>query len=171
VKRSVIFGAMLAVCGLASVHAQTYTFTDLGHASGVTSAAANINNLGQVVGLVKDANGWNHAVTWVEGQAVHLGLASGDWGDGGGGFTNPWGMYGEAIGINDAGQIAWTNTDLNKVRYATVWPMASPLISALWAVRRAMRGASTRLAWLSVGHKMPTAIGGRSRGTVSRPAS
>jgi probable HAF family extracellular repeat protein len=121
VKRSVIFGAMLAVCGLASVHAQTYTFTDLGHASGVTSAAANINNLGQVVGLVKDANGWNHAVTWVEGQAVHLGLASGDWGDGGGGFTNPWGMYGEAIGINDAGQIAWTNTDLNKVRYATVW--------------------------------------------------
>lgn len=119
-KRSVIFGAMLAVCGLTSVHAQTYTFTDLGHASGVTSAAANINNLGQVVGLVQDANGLNHAVTWLDGQAVHLGLASSDWG-GYDGFTNPWGMYGEAITINDAGQIAWTRTDINNARQATVW--------------------------------------------------
>lgn len=119
-KRSVIFGAMLAVCGLASVHAQTYTFTDLGHASGVTSAAANINNLGQVVGLVKDANGWSHAVTWVDGQAVHLGLAPADWG-GYRDFANPWGMYGSAIGINDAGQIAWTRTDVNNASHATVW--------------------------------------------------
>ncbi|MBI2733884.1 MAG: hypothetical protein HYX44_11460 [Aquabacterium sp.] len=124
---------------MASVHAQTYTFTDLGHAGGVTSAAANINNLGQVVGLVKDANGWNHAVTWVDGQSANLGLASSDWGDGGGGFTNPWGMYGEAIGINDAGQSAWTNTDLNKVRYATVW--ANGVTSALGALGGAQSDA------------------------------
>jgi len=120
VKRSAIFGAMLAVFGMASVHAQTYTFTDLGHASGVASAAANINNFGQVVGLVQDANGWNYAVTWQDGQATQLGLASTDWGASDR-FSNPWGMSGSAIGINDAGQIAWTNTDLNKAVYATVW--------------------------------------------------
>lgn len=119
-KRSAIFGAMLAVFGMASAHAQTYSFTDLGHANGVTSAAANINNLGQVVGLVQDANGWNHAVTWVDGQAIHLGLASSEWGDYVG-YSNPWGMSGSAISINDAGQIAWANTDLNKASHATVW--------------------------------------------------
>lgn len=119
-KRSVIFGAMLAVCGLASVHAQTYTFTDLGHAGGVTSAAANINNLGQVVGLVKDADGRSYASNWVDGQAVQLGLAPAYWG-GYRDFSNPWGISGSEIGINDAGQIAWTRTDVNNGSHATVW--------------------------------------------------
>ncbi|KGM41434.1 hypothetical protein JY96_18910 [Aquabacterium sp. NJ1] len=107
---------MLAVCGLTSVHAQTYTFTDLGHASGVASAAANINNLGQVVGLFSGSNGLNHAVTWVDGQAMELGAASSSWGFDR--FANPWGMSGSAIGINDAGQIAWTNANTG---HATVW--------------------------------------------------
>lgn len=115
-KRSVIFGAMLAVWGMASVHAQTYTFTDLGRSSGVASAAANINNLGQVVGLVLDGNGQNHAVTWVDGQAIELGAASSNWGFDR--FANPWGLSGSAIGINDAGQIAWTNANTG---HATVW--------------------------------------------------
>ncbi len=118
-KRSAIFGAMLAVCGLTSVHAQTYTFTDLCHASGVASAAASINNLGQVVGLFADGNGLNHAVAWVDGQSIELGSASTNWGFDR--FSNPWGMSGSAIGINDAGQIAWTSVDINKASHATVW--------------------------------------------------
>ncbi len=116
-KRSVIFGAVLAVCGLASVHAQTYTFSDLGSSGGVASSAANINNLGQVVSLVLDGNGQNHAVAWVGGQTFELGAASTNWGypDH---FSNPWGMSGSAIGINDVGQIAWTNGNTG---HATVW--------------------------------------------------
>lgn len=118
-KLSVISGAMLAIFGIASAHAQTYTFTDLGHASGVASAAAGINNSGQVVGLYADSNNLNHAVTWTGGQAIDLGTASSNWGYGG--FSNPWGMSGSAISINDAGQIAWTSTDISNASHATVW--------------------------------------------------
>jgi probable HAF family extracellular repeat protein len=100
---------MLALFGLASAHAQTYTFTDLGRASGVASAAAGINNAGQVVGLYADGSNQNHAVAWIDGQATELGSASTMWGYGG--FTNPWGVSGSAISINDAGQIAWTSRE------------------------------------------------------------
>lgn len=118
-KLSVISGAMLAFLGMASAHAQTYTFTDLGHGSGVASAAAGINNAGQVVGLFSDSNNLNHAVAWVNGQTIELGAASAKWGWQG--FSNPWGMSGSAIGINDAGQIAWTSTDSSNANHATVW--------------------------------------------------
>lgn len=118
-KRSAIFGAMLAVLSMASAHAEGYLFTDLGHANGVASAAAGINNLGQVVGLYADGNQLNHAVAWIDGRTVELGSATANWGFER--FSNPWGMSGSAIGINDAGQIAWTSTDINKASHATVW--------------------------------------------------
>ncbi|MGC4060663.1 MAG: hypothetical protein QM749_07365 [Aquabacterium sp.] len=118
-KLSAISGAMLAVFGIASAHAQTYLFTDLGHANGVASAAAGINNAGQVVGLYSDSSNLNHAVTWINGQATDLGSASANWGWGG--FTNPWGVSGSAISINDAGQIAWTSTNASNASQATLW--------------------------------------------------
>lgn len=118
-KRSAISVAMLAVFGIASVHAQTYTFTDLGHADGVSAAAAGINSAGQVVGLYMDSSHLNHAVTWINGQAIELGSASTNWGFGG--FSNPWGMSGSAISINNAGQIVWSPVDINNASHATAW--------------------------------------------------
>ena len=110
---------MLAVFGFAPVHAQTYSFTDLGHVSGLASAAAGINNAGQVVGLYSDSNQLNHAVEWSNGQTIDLGMASTNWGWSG--FSNPWGMSGSAISINDVGQVAWTNTDSSNVSHAVAW--------------------------------------------------
>lgn len=118
-KRSVISGAILAVFGMASAHAQTYLFTDLGHAGGVASAAAGINNAGQVVGLFADSSAMNHAVTWIGGEAIDLGVASKNWDSQG--FSNPWSMSGSVISINDAGQMAWTITDTNNTSHAVAW--------------------------------------------------
>lgn len=138
-KRSVIFGAMMAVFGIAPVHAQTYLFTDLGHANGVASAAASINNAGQVVGLYSDRYKIEHAVAWIDGQAIELGAASRDWS--GGDFSNAWGMSGSVISINDAGQVAWTIKDTDNMRRAVAWNNGeTTVLGALGGAQSEARG-------------------------------
>src|SRR5262249_14466394 len=82
-----------------------YAVTDLGTLSGTYSHAADVNELGQVVGYAATADGFSHAFLWENGTMIDLGTL-------GGGGTN-------AQGINDLGQVVgvWYLPD-NVTRHA-----------------------------------------------------
>src|SRR5262249_53141272 len=76
--------------------AARYTITDLGTlGSGDSSAAADVNNAGQVVGSFQFSQFETHGFRWVNTVMTDLG-------------TLPGGSVSHANAINDAGQIAGT---------------------------------------------------------------
>jgi len=111
------------VVGVANGHAfiwENGAMTDLGTLpGGGSSSAADINNLGQVVGSADDANGVKHAVMWdAEGVIIDLGILPDDDGS-------------EAVSINDAGVVvgrsfttkisSFTGSTLIDVMRAFIW--------------------------------------------------
>jgi len=111
------------VVGAANGHAflwENGMMTDLGTLpGGGSSSAADINNLGQVVGSADDANGVKHAVMWdAAGVIIDLGILPGDDGS-------------EAVSINDAGVVvgrsfttrisSFTGSTLIDVMRAFIW--------------------------------------------------
>ncbi len=96
-----VFAMWVVVAFVAGpAHAEVrYTLTDLGTMGGTHSAAAGINNAGQVVGHTYDAN-WavRHGFLWQNGTMTDLGTLFG-------------GKYSRAYAINNVGQVvgdSWT---------------------------------------------------------------
>jgi probable HAF family extracellular repeat protein len=88
--------------------AASYQIVDLGTFGGDESIASDINNLGQVVGNAKLANGTRHAFLFAGGPLQDLGTLGG--------------AFSSAAAINDNGQIAgtaWNATNENRAfRYS-----------------------------------------------------
>ena len=92
-SRNLLFAAVAVVILVAgNVEALTkYTVTDLGSLGGGGTEAYGINNAGQIVGLSKDSNGFEHAFLYENGSMINLNTLG--W---------SWTM---ATAINDKGQI------------------------------------------------------------------
>lgn len=87
----------LSVLLLGQAHASTqrearYTVRDLGTLGGTITAAADVNALGQVVGLSMTTDGFLHAFLWSKGKMTDLGTLGG--------------QSSYATSINDAGVVA-----------------------------------------------------------------
>lgn len=124
---------------------QNGVMTDLGTLGGRTSVAQGINNAGDIVGYSEAADGTTHAVMWKDGQIIDLGLYRGSNtvayainSDGVRvGFAQGplfWrrdtarrlatiggGPGGDAVDINDAGQIVGSSNTVAGDRHATLW--------------------------------------------------
>lgn len=84
-----------------------FTVTDLGTLGGTNSVAHAVNNLGQVVGNSRLANGEEHAFLWKDGMMTDLGTLGG--------------TGSQALGVNDRGQIVGRSTLANGDLHAFLW--------------------------------------------------
>jgi len=88
----------VVVTGSSPAVAQTYLITELGTFGGEDSKAYGINDTGQVVGMAENSVALQRPALWQDGLLFDIDVVSGD-------------DIGEAVAINDAGQIAGNSVD------------------------------------------------------------
>jgi probable HAF family extracellular repeat protein len=86
--------------------------TDLGTLGGDESFANDINNVGQVVGISRNAAAQIRPVLWQSGTPSDLGTLGG--------------ARGDALAINDLGQIVGSSQTAANVTHATLWMNGTP---------------------------------------------
>jgi probable HAF family extracellular repeat protein len=123
-----------------------YETIDLGTLGGKRSAAADVNDAGQVVGWSEDSSGAMHAFLWQDGVMRDLGTLGGN--------------SSEADAVNDRGEVAGHSATAAGFQHAFLWSDGAMQDLGPWMQGYVRLNNTGHVAWIG------TDAGGTQRGFV-----